>query len=223
VNKKIFQRHNVIGDFMNILTISIRTVLFYFIVVIAYRLMGKREVSQLSLFDLIVSIIIAELIAMAISDSEKSIFISLLPIVLVIILQILIAYISLKNEDIRNLMDGKPSLIINQGKINFKEMVKNRYSLDDLLIQIREKSVKTINDIEYAILETNGKLSVFCYEDIDDTFPLPLILDGSIQEDNLTLLNKDKKWLLDNLRKYKIENIFYAFYRNKRIVVIKKD
>ena len=105
-------------------------------------------------------------------------------------------------------------------------MIKQRYSLDDLLSQLRDKQIRTIEEVDYAILETGGKLSVFVKDDKDKkVFPLPLIVDGSIEEDNLKMINKDKKWMIDELFKKKVnlDNVFYAFYKDKDVFVIKKN
>lgn len=212
-----------IGDIMDYLTISLKTIFFYFFVVFLYRLMGKREVGQLGVIDLIVSILIAELVAISIDKVNDSIFIAVIPIVLLTIFQIVMAYLSLKNNKIRNFFDGKPSVIINKGKINFKEMVKQKYNLDDLLTQLRDKDYRSIDEVEYAVLENNGKLSVFEKEkDKKGDFPLPLILDGVINSDTLKFIKKDEEWLLKNINT-ELYNIFYAFYQNNKIYIIKQN
>ena len=105
-------------------------------------------------------------------------------------------------------------------------MIKQRYNLDDLLLQLREKQIRSIEEVDYAILENNGKLSVFIKEDKDkNVFPLPIILDGVIQETNLDIINKSRKWVLDVLNKKKVNltDVFYSFYKNDQIYIIKKD
>ena len=168
---------------MDYLLILLKTLFFYFAIVIFYRFMGKREVGELSIIDLIVSIIIAELAAISIEKYDSSVFLMLLPATLLVILQIVIAKISLKSDKIRTMLDGNASVIIDNGKVNFKEMIKQRYNLEDLLTQLRAKNVKSIEEVEYAILETSGKLSVFT-KDANNSgpYPLPLILDGKIQQ-----------------------------------------
>lgn len=188
--------------------------------------MGKREVGQLGIIDLIVSILIAELAVLSIEELDKSIFISIVPILTLTLLQTILAYFSLKKPKFRILLDGNPSLIIKNGKVNFKEMTKQKYNLDDLLVQLREKGFKSIEEIEYAILENNGTLSVFAYEEEKDNYlPLPLILDNKIQEDTLKHLHKDSKWVLNllNKRNINIEDVFYAFYKDKNVFIIKND
>ena len=211
---------------MEYINICIRTTLFYFFILLIYRIMGKREVGQLGIIDLIVSILIAELAVLSIEELDKSIFISIVPILTLTLLQTMLAYFSLKKPKFRILLDGNPSLIIKNGKVNFKEMTKQKYNLDDLLVQLREKGFKSIEEIEYAILENNGTLSVFAYEEEKDNYlPLPLILDNKIQEDTLKHLHKDSKWVLDllNKRNINIEDVFYAFYKDKNVFIIKND
>lgn len=187
--------------------------------------MGKREIGQLSIIDLIVSLLIAELTIISIEGYDKSMLYSLVPIVILVILQCLLAYLSLKKPKFRIFLDGNPSVIIKGGKINYNEMIKQRYNLDDLLVQLRDKGYRSIEEVEYAILESNGNLSVFPYQDNKSPFPLPLILDGDIQGDTLKYLKKDKKWVYSILEKKDIalDDVFFAFYKDKNIFIIKND
>jgi uncharacterized membrane protein YcaP (DUF421 family) len=188
--------------------------------------MGKREVGELSVMDFIVSIFIAELAAISIENYKDNIFLSILPIVALVIVQFIIAKISLENENIRNTIEGEVSVIINRGKVNFEEMLKQRYNLDDLLTQLRAKSIKSIEEVDYAILETSGKLSVFKKsDDKDRIYPLPVILDGKIQEDTLIQIRKDENWLSEKLKEenYELKDIFYGFYQKNKLFLIKKE
>ena len=210
---------------MDYVIIFFRTVFFYFFIILIYRIMGKREVGQLGIIDLIVSILMAELAMISIEGYDKSIFYSILPIVTLTILQTILAYFSIKKPKFRNFLDGNPSIIIKEGHINYKEMLKQRYSLDDLLVQIRDKGFKSLEEVEYAILENNGCLSVFGYANKNRCLPLPIILDGKIQKDTLKYLDKDEEWIDNILTKkdVKLENIFYAFYKDKNIFIIKQS
>lgn len=203
-------------------TLIFKTVFMYFFIIFVYRLMGKKEVGQLSVVDLIVSILIAELIALSIEEDEKSILISVVPILVLVGVQIFISFITLKNDKLRNIIDGKPTIIIKNGKLNFTEMSKIRYSLDDLLTQLRLQGVKSIDKVKYAILENNGNLSVF--KDNSD-YPLPLILDGVIDYSVLKEIKKDYNWLINLLKNKNIElsDVFYAFYTNNKTFIITKS
>ena len=210
-----------------ILTISIRTCLFYFLIILVYRIMGKREIGQLGVMDLIVSILIAELVAISIENFNDSLFNTIIPILILVIIEVLLAYLSIKYKKVRLFFDGKPSIIISNGKINYKEMVKQRYSLDDLLVQLRQNSIKSIEDIEYAFLEHNGKLSIFPYNffHISTNYPMPLIIDGQVQEETLLSINKSLYWLKKKLHNnnVKFSDVFYAFYKGKKIFIVKKS
>lgn len=207
-------------------TIIFRTVLFYFLVVIAYKIMGKREVGELGVFDFIISMLISQLIAICIENYKDPIWFVIVPTLILVLFQIAFSFLSLKSNKFRDILDGKESVIISNGKLNFSEMKKQKYNLNDLLLQLRDKGIRTIEEVDYAILETNGKLSVFQkQDDNNNVFPLPLVLDGVIEENNLKFINKTRKWLNNELSKKKInlDNIFYAFYKDDEIYVIENE
>ncbi len=211
---------------MDYLIVLLKTFLFYWVIVLVYRFMGKREVGELGIIDLIVSVLIAELAAISIENYKENVFLTLLPLLLLVVLQILLAKVSLKSPKLRTILDGNPSVIIDNGKINFKEMIKQRYNLEDLLTQLRAREVKSIEEVEYAILETSGKLSVFKKNaSTKGPYPLPVILDGKIQKDTLKDLNKDEAWLssLLKVKKVKLDDVFYAFYKDKQLFIIKNS
>lgn len=211
---------------MKYFTVFYRSVFFYILITFLYRLMGKREMGELTIMDFIVSIFIAEMVAISIENYKSDILLSIIPIVSLVLLQIGFSILSLKNQKARNVVDGEPSVIINKGKINFKEMIKQRYNLDDLLTQLRGQSIKSIEEVDYAILETSGKLSIFKKsDDKKSTYPLALILDGKLNYDVLLQIRKTKIWLNKELdkEKLKIEDIFYAFYKNKKLYIIEKN
>lgn len=211
---------------MVLFTVIYRTIFFYFFVLLAYRIMGKREVGQLGVIDLIVSILIAELVAISIENNKDPMFLTIIPITVLVLLDIIFGYISMKSRKFRTLFDGKPSLIICNGKINYKELIKQRYTLDDLLLSLRQNSIKDIESVEYAFLEPNGKLSVFKYNPfkIKSSFPMPIILDGEIQDKSLKYIHKSKEWLNEELNQKHLllKDVFYAFYKGKKIYIIKK-
>lgn len=212
---------------MEILSIIFRTVFFYFLVAIAYRIMGKREIGQLGIIDLIVSILIAELVAISIENLKDPIIYTIAPIILLVILELVLAFISVKSRKFRNLFGGKPSLIVCNGKLNFKEMVKQRYSLDDLLIELRQKGIKSIEDVEYAFLEPNGKLSIFKYNLLKtkSNYPMPLIVDGQVQDKALKYIHRSKLWLNTTLKNknLKVEDVFYCFYKGYKLFIVKRS
>lgn len=210
---------------MDFLIITFKTFVIYFLVALIFRIMGKREVGQLGTFDLVVFILIAELVAISI-ENKNNFFLNLIPVLILVILQIVISKLSLKSVKFRKFIDGTPTIIIKKGIIDFKNMVEQRYSLDDLLLQLREKDVSDISEVDYAILEINGKLSVFKKKDNNrNTFPLPIIIDGKVDFDNLYSIKKSNSWLLNTLinKNIKVEDVFYSFYQNNELYIIKNS
>ncbi len=217
----------LIGDKMDLLTVMGRTLFFYFFILLCYRIMGKREIAQLSISDLTISILIAELVAISIENRDDNTMLTILPIVLLVGLEVLLAFIQLKSNSVREFLDGKPSLIVDKGKLNFKEMVKQRYSVDDLLLALRSNQIKSIDEVDYAILETNGKLSIFKknFLKMSGDYPLPIVIDGKVDYEALRAINKTSKWLTNRLNEndLSLSNLLYAFYKKKTIYIIKKE
>nr|WP_035724701.1 DUF421 domain-containing protein [Gracilibacillus boraciitolerans] len=188
-----------------IYTLIFRTVFYYGVVVLIFRLMGKREVGELSLLDIVVYIMIAEIAVLTIDDLDLFFGYGLIPMVLLLLIQRLTAWISLKSPLFRTWFEGKPSIIIAQGKIDEYQMKKNRFNFDDLLQQLRENGTESIKDVSYAILEPSGKLSII--EKVNQNkvqakingLVLPLIVDGRIQSKALAELGKDEQWLIAQL------------------------
>ena len=222
--KKIILIHNNNGDIMNLIYIISRTIFFYFFTIFIFRIMVKKEIKQLTIEDLVVSLLIANICAISIENYNDSILYTVLPIIVLLLFEIINGYLCLKFNKLKRIIDGKPSLIINGGVINHKEMVKQRYSLDDLLLELRNNSIKDLTDVEYAVLENNGNLSIFKYDN-NKSIPFPLIVDGYIERDSLKIINKDEGWLLDYLNKRDIllYDVFYAFYKNDKLFIILKS
>lgn len=212
---------------MDYIPVIFRTAFFYFVVLILYRIMGKREVGKLGIVDLIVSILIAELVAISIENFDKSILYSLLPIGVLCLLQVALAYLSLNVPKARDFLDGKPAVIIKNGKINFKEMSIQKYNLNDLLMQLRINGVRNLEEVEYAVLENSGQLSIFKKNifNLPTSYPFAVIIDGRIQDDVLKGLNKNRTWIKNILKKQNIEleDVFYAFYKGYKTFIIKKS
>lgn len=212
---------------MNLVIVILKTSFLYIFILFVFRIMGKREIGKLSIQDLVVSILIAELCAIGIENYKDNIFFTIIPIIILLFFELTAGFLSLKFNKFRNIIDGKPSLIINRGIINYKEMLKQRYSLDDLLLELRNNNIKDIKEVEYAILENNGHLNVFKYDFLtfNSDLPFPLILDGVIQKDTLNYLNKDENWLMNYIKSNHLskDQIFYSFYKNKKIYVIKRN
>lgn len=212
---------------MELWTIFLRTIFIYFTVLIVMRLMGKREVGELSILDLIVSFMIADISSMAI-ETHRTMMDVLLPIFTLAALQIIMSYLSMKSRKLRGLVDGEPSIIIKDGHIQDSTMKKIRYNLDDLMMQLRQKNIFDVADVEFAILETDGELSIFPkmgkqpvrQEDLgmhSSSFsfgiPVPLIIDGKVQDDGLAEINQTRFWLKREIQKRGVKDfkdIYFA-------------
>ena len=199
------------------LNIIIKTFILYIFIMISYRIMGKKEMGNLSIIDFIVSILIAELAAMSIEENEVNVLKSIIPILELVIIEIVLSIITLKKPKIKDIIEGNPTLIINNGVIDINKMKKLRYTLDDLLSQLRELNIPNLCDVKYAILENNGKLTAFKNSD----YPLPIIMDGSISLSSLKDINRDLKWIKNKIKNHDIKDIFCAFYINDDLVIIK--
>lgn len=202
------------------LIVIIRTLILYLLVMVALRTMGKREIGQLQPFELVVILMIADLAVIPSENMGIPLFSGIIPILVLLSASMTLAWISLKSERARNFINGTPSIIIERGKILEEEMKKNCYNLTDLLEELRLKSVPNIADVEYAILENNGQLSVFAKsekrpvipEDLKikppyEGLPLSLIMDGKVDTHNLKLSNHDLKWLQQELEKHSISKV----------------
>ena len=206
------------------LAIIFRTCFLYVFILVVFRLMGKREVGELSMIDLVVFVLIAEVAAFALDDYENPLFNAILPIIILLVIQILSAYLSLKSKRVRDLVDGDPVLLVRAGVILESEMRKQRYNLDDLCQQLRENGVASVTEIAYAYLEPSGNLSVFKKD--EKAFVYPLIIDGDIQEKHLMILHKDVDWLVAELAKQNVQDtntVFFCILEENKLHVQLKE
>lgn len=217
----------------------IRVLGTYFFVLLSLRIMGKREIGKLSLFDLVVSIMIAEVSAVSLQDMNLPLWHGLVIVAVLVLLQILVAYVSMRSPRIRTLFEGRPTVLIANGRINDRAMRRTRYNIDDLLLQLREKDIAAVADVEFAILETSGKLSVFpkahkrplTPEDLGlkprkTVLTTSLIVDGRIDDDKLRAVGKSRKWLRQQLVDAGIPSeqaVFYAGWDGEALYLDKTD
>lgn len=203
-----------------------RIAVLYVTVMIALRLMGKREIGQLSVFDFVVSMMIAELSTLPMEDTKIPLYVSILSVGILVLLQIAVALLQLKYHRFRHLVEGEPVVLVEHGKIRDAEMKRMRYSVSDLLLQLREKGVATVADVEFAILENSGKLSVLPKADKrpltaadlmqpvqQETIPLPLVIDGTPVEKSLNNIGRDTDWLTQQLKQRgypDLDQVFFA-------------
>lgn len=195
----------------------IRTIILYILVLITMRLMGKREIGQLQPFELAIAIMIADLASIPMSDTGIPIFNGIIPILGLLIMQMLISFINMKSIFIRSVISGKPAILIYRGRIDQKALRKENITLNELQERLRQAGTFTIGDVEYAILETSGQLTVIqkpekrnvIPEDLGiipeyEGLPYDLVLDGKIMSKNLKIIGKDYKWLEKEVKKFKI-------------------
>lgn len=211
--------------------VLIRTIMLYILVITSLRLMGKKEIGQLEPFELAILIMISELASLPMQDTKIPIMHGIIPIITLLTLQALVSILELKNEKLRLFFSGKPSVVINEGQLNIKELEKERFNLNDLMEELRLQGYYNLEDIQYAILETSGQLSVIPKTELSpatkadlnlkpqqDILPVTLILDGRINYNNLKIINKDKYWLKQQLKKNNIsshEHVFIAILDSK--------
>ncbi|HHT62078.1 MAG: DUF421 domain-containing protein [Bacillota bacterium] len=198
----------------------IRTAILYFIVVIAMRAMGKRQVGQLQPFELVVILIISEMAAISMQSTGIPITSSIMPIITIVILQVFLSLLNLKSEKARAIICGKPTILIENGRIVEEELRRTRVNINDLLEQMRSKGCFNIADVEYGILETNGTLNILLKsqkrpvqpEDLNintkyEGLPTTIILDGQVNHGNLSKALLDENWLKEELSKRGINSI----------------
>ncbi len=203
----------------------IRVIVLYLVVMIALRVMGKREIGQLSVFDFVISVMIAELSTLPMEDTAVPLYRSIVAISLLVGLQLIVAFGQLKSHRFRHWVDGEPSVLVKSGQIQDDEMKRIRYTMHDLLTQLREKGFMNVADVEFAILETSGKLSVFPKAEnrpitprdfskhvSDESMPLPLIIDGTPVQKTLSTIRKTEGWLQEEVQKRGYESIDKVFF-----------
>lgn len=192
----------------------IRTVIIYILIIFAVRIMGKRQISELQTTELVVTLLIADLAIIPMQDSGQPLTSGILPIFVLIALEIFLSIIMLKNGKLRKFVCGKPMLVIEKGKVLQSEMKELRMSTEDLLESLRQKDVFDINEVKYAIIETNGVLSVMKkekYETVqnkdlpikqaDESLKVVTVSDGEICYHSLKLCKKNQKTIINILKK----------------------
>lgn len=208
------------------INLVVRCIFFYFMIIVALRFMGKREIGELSIFDIVIYLVMSELLALSLTDDDKTIFHTLVPLITLAILQVTVAHLIMKYEKFRHLIDGEPVILVQNGLINQNTMKKERYNIDDLMMQIREFGIGSIHEIAFAILETNGKLTVLRKNDCKVLYPFPLIQDGQIQTQAMKEGHFSNDDLIQAMKKNDIDDIkdvFLCLYTKNGFSFIKKN
>lgn len=232
------------------ISLIIKTLAIYFIILLIMKFMGKREIGQLSLFDFVVLLLIADVAVLSIDETENF-FVYVIPIFILAIIQKILAFALLKVPNLRNFFDGKEAIIIFDGKLNIKEMRKQNYNVDDLLPQLRLKNIKSLSEIRYLFLEPNGEISIFKFNDdnrqnistasktlnvvtsdktalttgvsIEGISIFPFITSGVLHPENLQILKISEDWLKKEMHKqgyYNYKDIYYANYEKGKLFII---
>jgi len=197
------------------ITALIRTVILYVLVITVLRLMGKRQIGELEPGDLVLAMMLSDLAAVPMQDFGIPLLAGVIPIVTLLALSMLLSYLALHNLRFRELVCGTPSVLIRRGVLQQEAMRKNRYTLDELLEELREQGYSSVQEVKYAILENSGQLSILPWTrcqpptaeqlgmDIGDDMTMPVILidDGRVLKKNLTFCGRDEHWLKQELKR----------------------
>lgn len=211
--------------------VLIRTIILYFVVIIAMRIMGKKQIGQLEPFELAITIMISELASLPMQDTEIPLIHGVIPIITLITLQASLVILQLKSEKLRNIVNGKPSILIESGQIDIEELKHQKFNINDLMEELRLQGFYDIENVQYAILETSGQLSIIPKVDStpatkkdlnikakQDSLPITLILDGKINYENLRLIKMNENKLLSKLKSSgvnSVDEVFIALINSK--------
>lgn len=220
------------------MVIVFRVLILYIFVIIAMRIMGKRQIGELQPYELVTAIMLSELAALPMQDAGIPLIYGIIPIITLVILEVLSSYLSLKFQPFRKIVCGVPSIIIKDGKVIESELRKQRFNLDDLMEELRLIGYIDFSDIQYAIMETSGKISVVpkysqtlvTKEDLNlsqanPSLPISIILDGKINYQNLRISGHDENWIIEKLKKENIKNpndVFIAIIDSNKNLFIQK-
>ena len=207
-------------------TAFFRTVILYFILMVGLRLMGKRQIGELEPSELVLTLIISDLAAVPMQDFGIPLVNGIFPIVTLLCLSMLLSFFSLKSVRFRGLVCGHPTVIIREGKILQQNMARNRFTVDELLGQLRSQGYSDLSAVKYAILETSGQVSVLPYtkdspvtpqvmnQQVEDDVTLPVLLinDGHVMSDNLTASGRDQAWLESQLKTRRLTSPRQVFF-----------
>ena len=193
----------------------IRAIILYIVVLVVMRLMGKREIGQLQPFELAIAIMIADLAAVPMSELGIPLTNGIIPILALLVMYMIISALNMKSIKFRKVISGQPSLLIYRGRIDEKVLRKERITINELQERLRGDNIFNLSDVEYAILETNGEVTVIqkpekrniIVEDLNinpeyEGIPYDLVVDGKIMEENLKAIGRDKIWLKKQLKKF---------------------
>ena len=197
----------------------LRTIILYLLIIAGVRLMGKRQVGELEPSELVLALIIADLAAVPMQDFGIPLLSGIIPILTLLCITMILSVLTMKSVKFRAIICGRPSIIVENGKIHQREMKKNRFTVDELMEELRMKGITDLSTVKYAILETNGMISVLPYANQlpvtaeqmnvtpDDVgLPIVIINDGRVLDHNLKTRGLDENWLKKRLEEHKIKS-----------------
>lgn len=219
--------------------IFVRTIIIYTLVLVVTRFMGKREIGQMQPFEFVIAIMIADLSTMPMSEIGIPILYGIIPILALLTMHMLISYLNLKSIKIREIICGKPTILINKGIIDENALIRENFTINELQEKLRSKDINNFSDVEFAILETSGDVNVilksskralkpedFNLETEYEGISYDLVIDGKVMSDNLRKIGKDYVWLMNELKKYKLnpkEALVVVFNGDGTLFYQKKD
>lgn len=211
------------GD--NMALAFIRTVILYVAVMVALRIMGKRQIGELQPSELVITIMLGDLASVPMQETAIPILNGITPIITLVFIEVMISVLILKSRKVRHFISGSPSIVIRDGQIDVKELKKLRLNIDDLIEQLHGKDIISLSDVQIAIVDTNGAVCIVpkaskrpvTPSDMgiiaeEEEIPYTLISDGCIIYENLLKLGRGEGWLLENVKKNSMEvcDVIYA-------------
>ena len=193
-----------------LLIIAIRTIILYLLIIFALRLMGKKQLGELQPSELVTTILVSNIATLALEDTSLPMLMGIIPIIMIVCLDVIVSGIMMKSGTVRRIITGTPRIIITDGQIDQNEMRNLRYTLDDLIEAMREKEIFNLDEVQYAIVETNGSINFFEKSDSTDDGNEPsnppafIIKDGEVNKRGLKELNLDELWLNKTLKAKKL-------------------
>ena len=191
----------------------IRTIILYFLIIVGIRLMGKRQIGELEPSELVLSLLIADLAAVPMQDFGIPLLMGVIPILTLLCLSTILSVLTVKSIRFRALLCSRTSIVIQDGKILPKEMIKNRFTVDELMEELRVAGVTDLSTVKYAVLETTGRISVLPYaqerpvtakdlglSSLEAGLPMAVISDGRILSQNLKLRGLNEEWLTEAVK-----------------------
>ncbi|MDY3827747.1 MAG: DUF421 domain-containing protein [Clostridium sp.] len=189
--------------------VFIRTIILYFLIVVVLRLMGKRQIVELEPFELVITIMISDLACQPMQDNRLPLLLGIIPIITLLLLKNILSLLQLKSAFLRRVIDGEPTIIISKGKIIYTALKKQQITIEELIEELRLLDYYDLENIQYAILENNGNISVIPYDSnkslVNPKFPKLLISDGRLNKNILNFITKDK--ILSLLKENNINSI----------------